>query len=125
VSSLFVIALAVLSPTVAAVAVPHEYHGTYDSTPDSCESDSDMKLTITATTLEFYESTGTVKSIVRHKDSSITVMSEFEGEGEKWMAMDHLRLSYDDRVLTITHPVEQGLEQFDTDRVRCPGKPRK
>lgn len=97
--------------------VPEAFRGVWDADLAACEATSDMKLTITETTVAFWESGGEVISTNPVGEHSIRLEANGNAEGEPWHPVMYLDLSPDGETLTI--PGEYGLAK----RIRCPTTP--
>lgn len=107
-------------PAVAAEvqsAVPARFQGDWASGLKQCGSPTDdLRLTIGASTIRFYESAGAIKAVVTNGEHELALISELAGEGERWLDVSHFRLSDDGKTLTdvSTEPAVV--------RYRCPKK---
>lgn len=64
--------------------IPEKYHGTWDSSSVDCKRNlDDVRVTITADSIAFWESDGKVISIQTH-GADLVVQLELSGEGETW-----------------------------------------
>jgi hypothetical protein len=97
--------------------VPEAFRGVWDANLESCKDTSDMKLTITETTVAFWESGGEVVATTPVGEHSIRLEVNGNAEGEPWHPVMYLDLSPDGETLII--PNEYGLAK----RVRCPTAP--
>ena len=73
--------------TPAPTAIPAVLHGRWGLTPGDCSStrgDAKGLLTITGDRLEFYESVGTLDTILDAAPNRIRAAFDFEGEGMTW-----------------------------------------
>ena len=103
------------------VSIPVRFQGEYDSALRYCGTGlSDMRLRISATKIRFYESEGTVKSILTQANGELTIMAEYNGEGETWTDVDQFALSRDGRQLTVRNPSNEQTAQQSSIRIRCP-----
>jgi len=71
----------------AATEIPAAIRGRWGLVPADCTSargDAKGLLVIDATTLKFYESLGTLKTIAESEPTRIRAAFEFEGEGMTW-----------------------------------------
>lgn len=107
-------------PTVAAEAqsaVPARFQGDWASSLKHCGSPTDdLRLTIAASTIRFFESAGVIKAVVTNGEHELALISELSGEGEKWLDVSHFRLSDDGRILTDVSGEPAVV------RYRCPKK---
>lgn len=90
-------------------SIPAPYRGRWDESATACQSEfSAMRLNVSATTLKYYESIGTVTKV----DSSyfgLQVTTRNEGEGDTWTDNSIMSLSDDGQFLTVD----------DAKRIRC------
>ena len=73
--------------TPAPTELAEVFRGRWGLVPDDCTStrgDAKGLLTITASKLEFYESVGTLDTIMDAEPTRIRAAFEFEGEGMTW-----------------------------------------
>ena len=113
--------LVAIPAAARTVTIPVRFQGEFNAAPRYCGTGlSDMRLRISATKIRFYESEGTVKSILTQPNGEITVMAEYSGEGETWTDMDQFALSRDGRQLTVRNPSSEQTAQQSTIRIRCP-----
>ena len=94
--------------------VPEAFRGVWDANLEACRAISDMKLTITETTVAFWESGGEVVATNPVGEHSIRLEAGGHAEGEPWHPVMYLDLSSDGQTLTI--PNEYGKAV----RIRCP-----
>lgn len=81
--------------------IPAQFWGTWGLDLESCSSrGSDGKFVISADRIEFYESIGSVRSVVTHGNSDLELTMELSGEGETWISNFYFRLSDDRKSLT-------------------------
>lgn len=101
--------------------IPRPFWGEYnDRLVDCGTGNNDSRLRISGDRLQFYESTGELRELIRNQDGSVTVIADHLGEGEIWTSVYQLRLSSDGNALTVIHPHTNDMEQFETERLRCP-----
>ena len=106
--------------------LPREYWGEYNEVLADCGTgNNDTRLRISWNTVQFYESMGEVQEILRQQDSSVVVVAKHSGEGQTWQSVYQLRLSGDGETLTVSHPQTIEMDQFNSDRRRCPAKTNK
>ena len=118
-----ILGLAATSASTSAVTIPTRFHGEFNSAIIDCGTGlSDMRLRISATKIRFYESEGTVQSILTQPNGEIVMLAEYSGEGETWIAMDQFALSADGRRLTVRNPKSEQTAQQNSVRIRCPKK---
>jgi len=83
-------------------SVPRQFTGEWDTVLAACESrEGDGHLTLSATQVWFYESIGPVQSVRVLGPLDIVVDAQMSGEGERWLAHYHFRLSRDKRSLRL------------------------
>ncbi|HEY0043005.1 MAG TPA: hypothetical protein VGB62_00515 [Allosphingosinicella sp.] len=99
---------------VSTATLPEDYRGVWEETPADCAAPSEYRLEVTAGTLQFLESIGTVTAVTEMGDDAVSVGADYEGEGETWSEIRELRLSDGGNSLTVT-----GDGTMVT-RVRCP-----
>lgn len=97
--------------------IPDAFHGTFDASAAACGQAGDLSLAVSAKELRFHESAAVVRGVTIETPSSIRVGAEFQGEGERWKAEHHLRLSDGGRTLRVTG------KGMDIIRVRCVVEP--
>ncbi len=64
--------------------IARDYHGVWDSVDGDCPTMSDLRMTIAADKIGFYESEGRVQSIERRPNGDRLVTLAMTGEGESW-----------------------------------------
>jgi hypothetical protein len=73
--------------TPAPTAIPAAFHGRWGLVPADCTStrgDAKGLLTVTGGKLEFYESVGTLDTIMDAEPTRVRAEFDFEGEGMTW-----------------------------------------
>lgn len=101
--------------------IPREYWGEYNNNLKDCGTGlNDSRLRISWDSIRFYESEGSLKEIIRNPDGSIVVIATHRGEGATWDSTYLLRLSNDQKRLTIVHPQSNDSDQIEDSRLRCP-----
>ncbi|MEB3281402.1 MAG: hypothetical protein VKK42_21020 [Lyngbya sp.] len=96
--------------------IPAQFWGKWDLDLKSCSSrGSEGSLIISADRIKFYESIGSVRSVVTHGNSDLDLTMELSGEGETWISNYYFRLSDDRKSLT---GLTNGNREFV--RYRCP-----
>lgn len=86
----------------AAGIIPAGFQGRWSNSQASCAKPGDLsRLTVKEDTLVFYESEGKVTDIRQLAPGEIRVDARYTGEGETWSRTSNLRLSADNRVLTL------------------------
>ena len=98
--------------------IPAAFHGTYDRDAEACAGPSEYSLRIEGKALRFHESVGKVRGVAVEGPRAVTVIADYQGEGESWSNVRRMELSDDAQALTISG---QGLT---ISRVRCPAAPR-
>ncbi|NNC73076.1 MAG: hypothetical protein HKN78_09410 [Sphingomonadaceae bacterium] len=97
-------------------AMPHAFQGSWDFTEEDCGTGlSDMQLTVSANSVEFYESAAELTAITRTAPRTITAEHSFSGEGEQWEETLAYEIDEDGDRLTVTTP-----EGSMSIRMRCP-----
>jgi hypothetical protein len=96
-----------------AVLLPDRFLGKWDG-KGGCTGISDMAMTITQETVDFYESTAQIKGVTVNGPNDVTIQGDFAGEGQTWSAPMRLTLSDDGNTLTMRQ------DKLSTTRVRCP-----
>ncbi|MFT3997155.1 MAG: hypothetical protein QM667_07095 [Asticcacaulis sp.] len=90
------------SPTQPATrSIPRDFQGIWDAEGSRCEEVSDMKLVVSETGFDFWESHGEVRSVIQNDPSEIVVEAFFSGEGEKWTHTMRMQLLEGGNVLMI------------------------
>lgn len=88
--------------TAASTAIPKPFQGEWNTDLAACGTGlNDSRLRITASEMQFYESTGKVTKVKSEGPRVISVTSSFSGEGEKWTNTEKLTLSPSGAELTI------------------------
>jgi hypothetical protein len=97
--------------------IPAQFQGKWDLDLESCNSPvrPEGRLDISADRVRFYESGGSVRSVVTHSNSDIELSIELSGEGETWISDTYFRLSDDQKSLTDITNGEPGFVRY-----RCP-----
>ena len=110
-------------PNPALFEIPRPFWGEYNEKIEDCGTgNNDSRLRISWDRIRFYETTGELQELLRLPDGSLLVVTKHVGEGQTWMNVYKLSLSSNGAILTITHPQTQEIEQFSSDRFRCPVK---
>ena len=98
----------------ATATIPPQFHGLWDGYAQACElSSSDMRLSVDASQLRFWETFGSVRSVARIDDQTISARVKSTSEGESWTENVRMTLSRDGTALTIRR------NDNSTTRVRC------
>lgn len=109
-------AASVPTPGDVQFTMPAEFQGEWNGNLEHCRTGlNDSRLRIAATALEFYESGGPVKAVVRRGSFEIIVVAELSGEGQSWLASNHFILSSDSSYI-----ISRGAGGSDLIRYRCP-----
>lgn len=98
---------------LATVAIPAPFQGVYDESEEACARPSEYRLSISDKALRFHESIGTAATVIMKNARSVSVLADYEGEGEKWRSRRQLDLSEDGRTLIVSG------EGTRLTRVRC------
>ena len=88
--------------TPAPTELPDSLRGRWGLVPADCTStrgDAKGLLTITANRLEFYESVGTLDTVMEAEPTRIRALFEFEGEGMTWQREAVLDVQDDGKTL--------------------------
>ena len=97
-------------------AIPDAFLGRWDFTEEGCtDESSEMRLTIDAGRISYYESSATPLSIQQSAPNSIVIEHLFSGEGEEWRETLAYELDEDGERLTVSAP--DGNMSI---RLRCP-----
>lgn len=98
--------------------LPRAFRGQWAGLNADCDdSRSDMRLTVGASELRFYESLGQVMEVEQTGPDTVIVNARYEGEGQSWKQQETLSLSPDGGRLTI---IDAGSAVV---RKRCPEAP--
>jgi hypothetical protein len=93
-------------------AVPAAFHGVWAATVADCTPPAETRLEISATRVNFYESSGDVAQVEATGDNEILIVVPLSGEGAQSRRSFRYRLLADGARL---FDVRNGL-----DRIRCP-----
>ena len=108
-------------PAVPLLEIPRRFWGEYNEILSDCGTgNNDSRLRISWNRLQFYESEGELRELIRHADGSVTIVAQHTGEGQTWMNVYELRLSADGSRLTVIHPQTGEMQQAESTRRRCP-----
>lgn len=100
-------------PPEPTATIPARFHGRWDASREACaRASSEMRLSVAASSLRFYESVGQVTG-VRAAGDAVAVDLRTTGEGETRTETRTLRVGGDGRLV-----VESG--GTSATRVRCP-----
>ncbi|MDQ3145189.1 MAG: hypothetical protein M3Q57_10000 [Pseudomonadota bacterium] len=112
---------AALQAQAPLLEIPRAFWGEYNTDLADCGTGlNDSRLRISWNMLQFYESTGTLREMIRNRDGSVTLLADHAGEGERWTSLYQLGLSPDGKWLTATHPQDAESQQSSMKRQRCP-----
>lgn len=120
VRSLAITLLLVALPALASdvlTTIPAQFLGTWTSSLEKCGSyGDDSMLRLESEHISYWESSGSVKTVVVRENNEIAMIAELSGEGETWLGTLQLKLSPDGSSLIdeYTVPGEQIV------RYRCP-----
>lgn len=95
--------------------VPDRFQGEWHSDLENCGTLAEGGLQMEADRIQFYESTGSIVSVVTQGQSDLALTSELSGEGETWLAQHHFRLSEDGNSLSAIVYGNPSLTRY-----RCP-----
>ena len=99
--------------------VPADFQGNWSSSLKKCGTADEMNLIILSAEIKYWESAGSIISVVINTENEIALISELSGEGATWLALDYYRLSADKTQLTdISNP----LSETPALRYKCPSK---
>ncbi len=85
-----------------AGAIPAALQGSWTGLNDRCgDRSAELELKVTADSLIFHESVGTVKGVATGTGGKVKVDAAFTGEGDSWTKKLELRPSANGRELTI------------------------
>jgi hypothetical protein len=91
------IALALIAPAKAqsgAQEIPRQFWGEYNEELAACGTGSnESRLRISWDTIQFYESAGALREIIRLSDKSIIVVADHTSEGQHFTKTYQLQLS--------------------------------
>lgn len=113
---ILMIALLPLSfPSHSSSQIPKPFQGLWDVSADACNKQySDMRLRISSSTIEYWESTGDLLEIIESKHISLIARFAFSGEGELWESkITYLLLN---KQRELVQSFDDGLR---VSRVRC------
>ena len=80
-----IVSLLLSLPSHASSQIPKPFLGLWDASADACEKQySDMRLRISFSAIEYWESSGNLLEIIESKHSSLIARFVFRGEGESW-----------------------------------------
>jgi hypothetical protein len=102
-----------VAPPGGAV-LPASFHGIYDASREACAASSQERLRVEGGELRFHESSGKVVTVTAHGPRRLSVVADYQGEGESWRSTRELELSDDGATLTISGDGTRLV------RVRCP-----
>lgn len=80
----------------AALAIPAAFHGRWGMTPADCTStrgDAKGLITVGDTTIQFFESRGTLTKVTMTAPENFTGTFAFTGEGQTWTNSQNLKLT--------------------------------
>lgn len=110
---IFIILLFINTNTLAVTkheTIPAHFQGTWVSDLKQCHRKTPGQIKITSEKIEFWESSGSVVSVVTRNDIELAVIIKLTGEGENWLSFSHFRLSADKLQLTdISEPYSTEL----------------
>ncbi|WP_271078759.1 hypothetical protein [Aurantiacibacter sp. MUD61] len=95
------------------------YHGVWDYVEGTCDPMSDMRLEITADTLQFYESSGEITGIERESNGDRLVSVSMSGEGESWEQAYRFEMDSSGQFLIVSGVGEDAFDGLP--RKRCAG----
>lgn len=80
--------------------IPSEFQGNWASDIKHCKIDHDLNLEIGSTFLNYWESSGSVLSVVKHGERKLALLVDFSGEGDEWVGFVHFQISASGTKLT-------------------------
>ncbi len=101
------------------IEFPNSYHGVWDVSQKACKKRwSDARLTITASSIEYWESSGVILQIYSNSSDTLQVKLSMDGEGETWIS--------DSKYSVKGSKLTQYFDKFDSfSRVLCKKMPNK
>ncbi len=82
---LMMVSLLLSLPSHANSQIPKPFQGLWDASADACKKQySDMRLRISSSAIEYWESSGNLLEIIESKHISLIARFAFSGEGESW-----------------------------------------
>ena len=101
------------------IEFPSSYHGIWDVSQKACnERWSDSRLVITATSIEYRESSGEILETYSNSSNTLQVKLSMVGEGETWIT--------DAKYSVIDSKLTQYFDKYDPfSRVLCKIMPNK
>lgn len=99
-------------------AIPRQYWGIWTRRPELCgqQGADESAFQIGARKLQFWESTGEVKSVTLKNPMTVEVEADYTGEGQNWQAKSQFALSASKQDLMVGEPGKPGMWYK-----RCPG----
>lgn len=104
----------IAAPATAADAIPASFRGVYDESREACGRPSEYRLRVSDKALRFHESIGTIVDVAVRDPRGISILADYEGEGEKWQSRRQLDLAEDGATLVVSG------DGTSMTRVRCP-----
>lgn len=98
---------AAAAPAAPSIAIPAALQGRWGLTPGDCTSalaNARGLLVVNASELRFYESRAVPSADVQTKESSISGIFDFIGEGQSWSRFETLKRSADKLIRTESNP---------------------
>ncbi len=74
-------------------SIPAKFQGLWASDVKNCSIDHTMNLTINSESLTFWESSGSVLSVVTEDGNELALIVDFSGEGDEWIGFVHFEIS--------------------------------
>ncbi|WP_445427521.1 hypothetical protein [Alishewanella sp. HL-SH05] len=72
-------------PSYSSPRIPKTFQGTWDANDEACKTQySDMRLHISSSVVEYWESSGNLIEVIESKNISFIARFAFSGEGENW-----------------------------------------
>ncbi len=101
------------------IEFPNLYQGVWDVSQKACKDKwSDARLTITASSIQYWESSGVIVRIYSNSSNTLNVKLSMNGEGETWFN--------DSKYSVIGSKLTEHFEKYDSfTRVLCEKMPNK
>lgn len=119
-SSLNTVPPAPLPALGAPQPIPAKFIGVWDFVDGTCARDSDLRLDISQSRVQFYESVGTINGFEQVDADTVILNLAMSGEGEVWEERLRMELSKDGRTLEAIDVSAYGSGQA-MPRKRCAG----
>lgn len=100
--------------------VPAKFQGVWDFVDGSCAPESDLRIAVGASSVQFYESIGTINGFDQPDANTVILNLAMEGEGEKWEERFRLTLADGGATLQASEVSGYGAGQV-MPRKKCSG----